>query len=256
MTDQWAEDDSTLGWLRETQRALEERLVEGRDETAPLLFVRHQGELALTMGSGEAWALMRAAPIAVSGFDGDELVFAADTYVSKSKTNPEGKPWRRGEMQERIGEPAVAALLGEAVIVLRARREGPDESVVASYERLVGSRIAWGEAKAGGTGSSGRMPHALHDAVRVPWLSAEMTALGLQLEDFDLTPEQATAHRHSATIRRIADEARMAKSGVVFAFPTRADQRSNEIIQASMRRAGLATEVRDLPRRGGEWWRG
>lgn len=243
-----------IDWLTATQRLLEERLVEGGGGSQPVLFVQRQGTLSLLMSSGDPWVLVNLAAHAVSGFAGDEVIFASDTYVSKSRTNPEGRPWRSGEMGERANEPAVAALLGEAVAVLRARRTCPSEAATVEYERQAGGRIKWGKARSVEM-VGGRMIGVLHEAARATWLTEIMAGISTSPQDFGLSERAGEVHRQMATVRAMAELAQRAKTVVVFGVPTSDDPAVRAIVKESMERAKLKVDEVPIPDRAGpEWW--
>jgi hypothetical protein len=158
-------------------------------------------------------------------------------------------------MQRRASEPAVAALIGEAVTVLRAQRDGSFGAVTSGYERA-GGRIRWLEAKAV-EGIGGRMIESMRSAVKAPYLTDIMEQdFGLSPQDFDLPPREAEVHRQMATVRSLAAMSQKIGEVVGFAIPTGDEPWVNEIVETSMRRAGLTAEVRLLSRdEGNEWWR-
>jgi hypothetical protein len=246
--------DDTLDWLADTQRLLEERLIEDEGGMRPSLHILCGGDLVLAMISSTPWALVPLAPAAVSGFAADEIVFATDTWMSRRKTNPEGRRWEVGEMSQRAHEPAVRALLSEAVIVVRARRNQRVESARALYERQ-GGRVVWGKRERA-DGVSGRIVAALAEAVQAPYvLDVMRVAHGVGPGDFGLSDREAEVHRHMACIRALAGMSRRDGTEVGFGYPASEEPWAVAIVKESLRRAGLDPTVVDLgERRRREWW--
>src|SRR5260370_22631184 len=74
-----------------------------------LVIVRKDDEDALMLFGAQPRFLAKIALVGVSGFEADEIVFIADSFYASQETNPEGKKWSHGEMQERSHEPAERA---------------------------------------------------------------------------------------------------------------------------------------------------
>lgn len=126
------------GWLDSAKQLM----VDKPDGISPRLVVLRGGQLEGLFICADAPLLASVARMAVGGFEADEVILITDTYTS-GPVNPEGKHWEHGEMQRRANEPAVRALLVDALIMLHARRGLDHVELVSCKYRRENGTLVW-----------------------------------------------------------------------------------------------------------------
>jgi hypothetical protein len=233
----------TTAWLNDARRTFEGRLIEGQStETPPTLHVRRAGRLAAILTCTDPRALVLGlSPMAAGGFGADELAFTSDVCGTRSQTNPEGKPWRPHEMQERFREPAVAALVLEALVVVHARRGQPVEMAHQAYRRCPG-RLEWDAAPSPVGEPDGPFVRALVAAVNGPSLADLQRDLGLNPKEFGLNEAEGELHRQMGTLRALKFAAEEHGAAIAIAVVVPPEPWAERIVRATMADAGLELE--------------
>lgn len=225
-------------WLQAACRRIEEQVIEGAANRSfdSILHVRRDGRLISSISCPEprllAVLLSRAA---AAGFGATELIFVADAYGSQHATNPEGQRWSVGEMQRRAGEPAVAAILYEAVQFYRVSRGGPETFRVVSY-RVRRRRVEWDEPCDGY--ATGLFARSLRAAVEQPHFEPGRAIAGVGPES-DLTPAMVRLDCDLGTVRAIHVLAGSNACEVDVQLAVPKDSWSQRRAQRSLARAGL-----------------
>jgi hypothetical protein len=217
--------------LDEAKRHLEE----AENGFPATLYVYQRGHLVGLASCGvPRFLVVSVAAVAVDGFEADELVLVAESYGTSAKTNPEGRPWKSGEMQRHAHEPAVAALLNESVQVWHASKGVPVEALVAKYRRVDGV-VQWTETTLR-TPVRGLLPEKLRAAVE----ARPTPATGAwDPATWGLSPPEAELHRRIGTVRAIYMAADVFGLQVVCGLAHPDDEWAVRVVNDSFARAGF-----------------
>lgn len=229
--------DEEERWLQAACRRIEEELIEGKPDGFPsTLQVRRRGKLiAIVLCPDPRVLVLRLSRAAVAGFCADELVFLADAYGTQQETNPEGQPWSVGEMQRRAQEPAIAAILYEAVQLYRVPRGGPVKYRIVAYERRAG-RVVWDEPREGHP--FGLFVKALHAAIETRHLEPGTPVVGVR-PGSGLNPAQVRLECDIGTVRALYEMAGRADCSLGVGLAVPKDSWSQRRARRSFERVGI-----------------
>lgn len=215
-------------WLTDAQKIFEEAVKDSPEGSIrPRLIILRDGIPRLIVIGDEARFLAAIARPAMGGIQGDELILISDAHFTRSPTNPEGKRWGRGEMQERSHEPAVKALLIEALMALYVKRGDEEAEMWArTYERD-GTAVRWlgDEGPDDVTATKGLLPSLLLAAMKEPPI---LNAVGISEavvgKAFNITPDKVKLHTELAAVRLIFKLAEQEHQTVACAFGARKEE--------------------------------
>jgi hypothetical protein len=166
---------------------------------------RNERLVAKMMIRPERDEAIKVAYMCAYGFSADEIVLIVDTYTGTEKWWDDRKRWPKpGELQ-RTFQKGRLDLVSEALAVHWANRDG--DCWMASQPYLKSpDGFVWDEVKVvGGTNLIGDIPGALREAFKKDDVFGTMAEMGVSVDDFDLTPNQARAHTDCALTKVLAE---------------------------------------------------
>ena len=195
--------------------------VEGDDDLNPMVEVFRAGVLVALIVAPhvDRDQGLHACRIAAVGFSADKISMVMDAHMASAPVNPKtGKEWGPGEMQRACHEDGACAvgLITDCLLVMDAYRTGRIvQSTLPYHVHAEAKTVRWVVDEHVGTLDTdtpnnelqGIVPDAVRDAFTKPQIIDSMRAeLGLGVEHFGLTEEQARIHCDCAMAKLLGSE--------------------------------------------------
>lgn len=196
--------------------------------------------------------------IAAIGFGCDIVALVIDTWSARTKENPvTGQEWKQGDMQDLVEnhQGLEKGWIGEGLTIHIINRAGDMAGTVKHYviEEKDGSfTLTWQTDKDPSldmdTENSGEwegvIPQTMLKMMEFPTIDVIATKLGVMIDDFGLTPEQARAHIDCAAVRQLMNNE--VWSGVIMLMAGPEEKDRVQILRDSLSKYALMDNLNEI----------